>query len=224
VATGIDTVENAARLDESDRGLPVRRPERRIGDVPPVHPSRVLAMTQAIRDGLAAQEEIDEEEDLDAATPEPAPQPRPAARPVVRPLASQRIAPRPVARPGREAPVAAAAVTEPDNVEPAEEACEDTPHDSDFAQHVKATIKGGMGVFDRMMAGVKSARQANRAAQAGRRAPVMQRPAAARPIAPTERRDERPLREPVNANDSLLPIEDDEEQLEIPAFLRRQAN
>ena len=94
-----------------------------------------------------------------------------------------------------------------------------------IGNQVKAKIKGGMSVFDRMMAGVKSARQANRASQPLRRVPVLSRPDRTRQARPAQKPEhQQPPREVAQPREKLFPISEDEEQLEIPAFLRRQAN
>ena len=172
---------------------------------------------------MAAETEPEDDlayEDEDVAAEVPAPQPvrRAAPKPAARGQAP-RAATRAAAR-----QASAAEAFEEDEVEFDEP--EEAPREPDISEQVRATIKGGMGVFDRMMAGVKSARRANRAAQPVRRPPALSRTEqAARPAA-APARPERVRREaePAAQDDPLVPISEDEEQLEIPAFLRRQAN
>ncbi len=82
-------------------------------------------------------------------------------------------------------------------------------------------------VFNRMMAGVKSARQGNRPSQDIQ---------GARPLSNIDRQLSEPLQQsqkeslgatssvPQKPTEQLFSVSEDEEQLEIPAFLRRQAN
>ena len=83
-----------------------------------------------------------------------------------------------------------------------------------------------MGEYARMMAGVQTAAPEPRSVHPVRRPPALSRTEqAARPAA-APARPERVRREaePAAQDDPLVPISEDEEQLEIPAFLRRQAN
>lgn len=93
--------------------------------------------------------------------------------------------------------------------------------------HPAAKRKAGLSVFDRMMAGVKSARQANRPAQDVQGTPPLQ--SMTRPMPTLERgqtSDSTGMASavPQKPKEQLFSVSDEEEQLEIPAFLRRQAN
>ncbi len=93
--------------------------------------------------------------------------------------------------------------------------------------HPTVKRKSSLSVFDRMMAGVKSARLANRPAQDVRGAPPLQ--SLNKPLPPLERGQAPDSTGtapavPQKPKEQLFSVSEEEEQLEIPAFLRRQAN
>ncbi len=109
-----------------------------------------------------------------------------------------------------------------------------SPHDDmqdDDDENANSWTGGAKTVFDRMMQGVKSARQANRASITGPggglppQAPGRTVPVSGPPISPAEPASVQPPA-PVQVEQSreLFDGMDEEEQLEIPAFLRRQVN
>ena len=88
-------------------------------------------------------------------------------------------------------------------------------------------------VFDRMMAGVRSARTANRTQTQVRRAPTLGGAAAPHQAAPADvsaspqrpmAQQAAPAAEQAPSEEDLFSVNEEEEQLEIPAFLRRQSS
>ncbi len=103
-----------------------------------------------------------------------------------------------------------------------------TPNEGSEAEAADGNSwKGARTVFDRMMQGVKSARQANRASVSSSAIvagmPSGASSAAARPW-PQEAVEQPPAPVQVEQSRELFDSMDEEEQLEIPAFLRRQVN
>jgi len=241
VATGIDVVENVVPFSDTDGSSRLKSLDsgwKHAGSGGET--SSVLAMSDAIREGLAAPQPVADqpEPDMVAQAEQPsipvdqtAPgssHPSPAriqAGYSNKPNDADRAAPSPGDLAGakvddRYQEKAPAFKPEDRDGHPVEDR-----RGGDIAGQVKATLKDGMGVFERMMAGVKSARQANRANSHLRRAPVPPRVDRSQPVrSPQKPETELPGQELATPNDPLLPVSEDEEQLEIPAFLRRQAN
>lgn len=241
VATGIDTAENVVPFSDTDGSERLKSFDlgwRRAGSGGET--SSVLAMSDAIREGLAAPQPVADqpEPDIVAQTeqpPIPVAQTAPGSSDASPPRFQAGYSSKPIDD-GRAVPSPGdVARAEIDDRHP-EKAPAFRPADrdgspvedrrgADIAGQVKATLKDGMGVFERMMAGVKSARQANRANPHLRRAPVLPVIDRSQPVrSPQKPETEPPAQELATPNDSLLPVSEDEEQLEIPAFLRRQAN
>lgn len=241
VATGIDVAENVVPFSDTDGSERLKSFDlgwRRAGSGGET--SSVLAMSDAIREGLAAPQPGADQPEPDIVAqaeqpPVPVAQTAPGSSDASPPRFQAGYSSKPIDD-GRAVPSPGdVARAEIDDRHP-EKAPAFRPADrdgspvedrrgADIAGQVKATLKDGMGVFERMMAGVKSARQANRANPHLRRAPVLPVIDRSQPVrSPQKPETEPPAQELATPNDSLLPVSEDEEQLEIPAFLRRQAN
>ena len=258
VATGIDSEEVTAPVEEDGQAEDVVAPVRRVWSTGGAAPrSNVHAMTEAIREELdvASENEVGGEEvaleDTQVAqaplSPEPtieapairtpAPQPQqsvqqqyaqhaPAAQTPAQTAPAQ-AAPRPVQQPKAPLNLRAPMQQQPVQAQsrPAAPAAADGPEKK-------------LSVFDRMMAGVKSARAANKMQQApARKAPILPHGGTqASPASPTSHTEagaetRRPPQTPQASQPNqpqedgdLFSVTEEEEQLEIPAFLRRQAN
>jgi len=206
VATGIDHQENVVQLPDAARAQEQTPPPKWRTAGLPQGANSVVAMTEAIKSELGASSVDDTamaQKAVAPAAPLPEKAPMPAESPSPQVSAAQPVSRKPVVK------------------KPAPDLASETPR-----PRAAAPAKRKASVFDRMMAGVKSARQANQSAAPRRKAPTL--PQTTRSAPPS-----RPVQEDVRSPDAvpqqaageqLFSVSEEEEQLEIPAFLRRQAN
>ncbi len=225
VATGIDSPE-AVQPDNADADTAPLRGGWRPGLAAQGRPT-VVAMTETIREELgvsAREEERDPAPAGEAAFQDEA---APSVQPDQVAQATQAAQAAQTAQAAQAAPSAPQAQAAPSDAAPTPAPAPREAAPAAEARPVQKAPKR-MSVFDRMMAGVKSAHQANQAA-GRRKAPILSktaRPKAApsQPPAPQRSRAEEVPPPAPQPKEQLFTAAEDEEQLEIPAFLRRQAN
>ena len=245
VATGIEVAEGIRPhedIDVKDMQPPVRKVWSAGNAVPR---SSVAAMTATIKEELKVKSEDEVSVEQAIAPDQVAPVQEQAPVVLNEPMAEQPApvqtadpsAPRlPLKRHGApRAPLPRVAQTAPAaSTRPATVAAQTPP--PPLAQEPYETPEPKkQSVFDRMMAGVRSARTANRTQTQMRRAPTLggagaqAAPLAPQPPAPVQQ--QRPVQQAAPAPQPAAPAEEDlfsvseeEEQLEIPAFLRRQSS
>jgi len=240
VATGIEVAEGIRPeedIDIKDMQPPVRRVWSAGNAIPR---SNVAAMTETIKEELNVKSEDDvahaqpiQQEATAQAVQEPAPVV--LSEPVAEPAqpqarAADPSAPRlPLKRHGApRAPLPRVAQTSSAPPPPAAQAAPPPPAAPEAFDQDEPKKQS---VFDRMMAGVRSARTANRTQTQVRRAPTLggtAAPQAAAPANPPQQRpapqQAAPVVEQAPAEEDLFSVSEEEEQLEIPAFLRRQSS
>ena len=248
VATGIDSEEMTAPVEDDSQAEDFAPPVRRVWSTGSAEPkSNVHAMTEAIREELdvVSEEEAPVEEvalqDTQVAQSSLSPEPTVEA-PLVRTQAPQQ--PQPVQQQYAQAPQPAPAAQAPAQAapRPAQQQpkaplnlrapVQQQPVQAQSKPAASATAESPekkLSVFDRMMAGVKSARAANKMQPQARKTPILQpgaQPPAPRPEAGAETRRPPQAAQPAQTQEDgdLFSVTEEEEQLEIPAFLRRQAN
>ncbi len=214
VATGIDSLENVVPIPDASENIEKSSPPKWRSGGLAQGPSSVVAMTEAIKSELGASSAEEIVQRASQAAP---------AAPLMRQQAEALMQ--------NEVPVQQAPASPP-----AQQSVEQTPVRSPQLApdtprpRAAAPVRRKASVFDRMMAGVKSARQANQSGSTKRKAPTL--PRAERQAPPAQPMPEDVRRPEANppqgakegAKEQLFSVSEEEEQLEIPAFLRRQAN
>jgi len=244
VATGIEVAEGI-RPDEDIDIKDMQPPVRRVWSAGNAIPrSNVAAMTETIKEELnvkseddVAQEQPVQQEVMAQAVQEPAPVvlSEPVAEQPVQPQSrvADPSAPRlPLKRHGApRAPLPRVAQQPSAPAAPVAKAPPPPPAPTPDSYEQEEPKK--QSVFDRMMAGVRSARTANRTQTQVRRAPTLggsaaPQQAATAPASPVKQRpavqQTAPAVEQAPAEEDLFSVSEEEEQLEIPAFLRRQSS
>ena len=219
VATGIESLEAAVPLSTtSGQAESVAPPKWRTAGLAQ-GPSSVVAMTEAIKSelGVGSAEALADTQEV-AQVPEPAASVAPVMRtapvqaetPPFQQMPAEPLEQKPMER--ESAPVVRPATSQLSPEAP-------RPRSA-------AVPKRKPGVFERMMKGVKAASQANQSAPVKRRKAPTLSPAQrkAPPVQPRPEESRRSEAIPTGAKEQLFSVSDEEEQLEIPAFLRRQAN